>query len=91
MPGTRTQDAAYDLIEVITGLLLGDKGYIRPVFKEGCDAVGIDLQTPLKKNMKDNRSKKFVKLIYMLSHAAPVLTGAGQYSADQVLSDNFRK
>ena len=69
------RDAAYDLIEVITGLLLGDKGYIRPVFKEDCDAVGIDLQTPLKKNMKDNRSKKFVKLIMRVRRRIETVIG----------------
>ena len=57
------RDAAYDLIEKIAGLLLGDKGYIKPIFKEDCKAVGIDLQTPLRKNMKDKRLKQFVKLV----------------------------
>ena len=74
--------AAYDLIEVITGLLPGDKGYIRPVFKEDCDAVGIDLQTPLKKNMKDNRSKKFVKLIMRVRRRIETVIGQlAQYSS----------
>ena len=57
------RDAAYDLIDIIAGLLLADKGYIRPIFKEDCEVLGIDLQTPLQKNMKDDRPKKFVRLI----------------------------
>ena len=32
------RDAAYDLIEKIAGLLLGDKGYIKPIFTEDCKA-----------------------------------------------------
>ena len=44
------RDSAYDLVSVIAGLLLGDKGFIRPQFKADCEALGIDLQTPLRKN-----------------------------------------
>ena len=69
------RDAAYDLIEVIAGLLLGDKGYIRPIFKEDCEAVGIDLQTPLKKNMKDSRPKEFVKLIMRVRRRIETVIG----------------
>lgn len=69
------RDAAYDLIEIIAGLLLGDKGYIRPIFKEDCEAVGIDLQTPLKKNMKDKRPKKFVKLIMRVRRRIETVIG----------------
>ena len=69
------RDAAYDLIETIAGLLLGDKGYIRPIFKEDCKAIGIDLQTPLKKNMKDSRPKKFVKLIMRVRRRVETVIG----------------
>ena len=69
------KDSAYHLFEVIAGLLLGDKGYIIPIFKEGCEAVGIDLQMPLKKNMKDSRPKKFVKLIMRVCRRIETVIG----------------
>lgn len=40
--------------------MIGDKGFIRPLLKEELAQQGIDLQTPLRKNMKDDRPKTFV-------------------------------
>jgi len=51
------RDSAYDLVSVIEGLLLGDKGFIRPQFKADCEALGIDLQTPLRQNMTERRPR----------------------------------
>ena len=45
------------------GLLIEDKGYIRPNLKQELEQQGIDLQTPLRKNMQDIRSKAFVSLL----------------------------
>ena len=42
-------------------LLIGDKGYIKPSLKSDCHSYGIDLQTPLRKNMIDSRPKWFVR------------------------------
>ena len=42
------------------GLLIGDKGYIRPQLKEELAQRGLDLETPLRKNMKESRPKDFV-------------------------------
>ena len=51
------REAAYDLLQAIEGLLLGDKGYIRPPFKADGEALGIDLQTPVRKNMTARRPR----------------------------------
>ncbi|WP_067584658.1 IS982 family transposase [Endozoicomonas ascidiicola] len=69
------RDAAYDMIESIEGLMLGDKGYIRPQFKEDCQAVGINLQTPLRKNMKYERPKSFFRLIMRVRRRIETVTG----------------
>jgi len=53
------RDALWDVIEYIQGLLIGDKGFIRPILKQELATLGIDLQTPLRKNMKDERPKSF--------------------------------
>ena len=51
----------YDLLHNVDGLLIGDKGYIKPSLKSDCHSYGIDLQTPLRKNMIDSRPKWFVR------------------------------
>jgi hypothetical protein len=57
------RDAAYDMLQVIAGLLPGDKGYIRPQFKADCETVGIDLQTSVRKNMIERRPRWWLKLL----------------------------
>lgn len=39
------------------------KGYLRPELKQYSKQLGIDLQTPLRKNMKDHRSKEAMGLL----------------------------
>lgn len=57
------RDAAYDVLRASEGLVLGDKGYIRPQFKADCEALGIDLQTPVRQNMKERRPRWWLKLL----------------------------
>jgi hypothetical protein len=45
---------------LITGLLIGDKGFISKDLDEECDDHAIDLQTPLKRNMPDSRPREAV-------------------------------
>jgi len=55
------RDVLQDLTDNLSGLLVGDKGYIRPVLKEDLAKQGLDLETPLRKNMKDTRPKTLVQ------------------------------
>lgn len=55
------RDVLQDLTDGLTGLLVGDKGYIRPILKEELLNQGLDLETPLRKNMKDTRPKILVQ------------------------------
>lgn len=55
------RDAVWDVVEDMHGLLLGDKGFIRPILKEDLAHLHIDLQTPLRKNMTETRPKAVVK------------------------------
>ncbi|MCB1825410.1 MAG: IS982 family transposase [Candidatus Competibacteraceae bacterium] len=57
------RDAAYDVLSAIEGLVLGDKSYIRPRFKADCEALGIDLQTPVRRNMKEPRPRWWLTLL----------------------------
>lgn len=60
------RDSAYDRVSMLAGLLLGDKGFIRPQFKADCEALGIALHTPLRKNMKERRPRWWLKLLRRL-------------------------
>lgn len=72
------RDVVQDMIDGIRGLLIGDKGYIRLLLLEELAQQGIELQTPLRKNMNDSRPKAFVK--QLLSIRRLVETVIGQLS-----------
>ena len=55
------RDACPELIEGIKGLLLGDKGFIRPELTKDLSDKGIYLQTPLRDNMVDKRPRSFLR------------------------------
>lgn len=57
------RDSAYDVLSAIEGLVLGDKGYIRPQLRADCEALGIDLQTPVRRNMKEPRPRWWLTLL----------------------------
>jgi IS5 family transposase len=57
------RDAAYDVLQAIAGLVVGDKGYIRPQLKADCKALGIDLQTPVRQNMTERRPRWWLKVL----------------------------
>jgi Transposase DDE domain len=75
------RDSLYEIVGGIKGLLIGDKGLIRPMLKDDLWAQNIDIQTPLRDNMKDDRDPKFVKTI--VSTRRKVETVIGQ------LTDRF--
>jgi hypothetical protein len=54
------RDICPELSEKIKGLMLGDKGFIRPELQNTLDKTGVHLQTPLRDNMKDDRPKGFL-------------------------------
>ena len=56
------RDALVDMdLSAIQGMLLGDKGFIRPILKEDLARQGIDLHTPLRSNMKASRPHSFMR------------------------------
>ncbi len=70
------RDSAYDILQAIEGLLLADKGYIRPQFKADCVALGIDLQTPLRKNiMAERRPRWWLRLLRRLRKRIETVIG----------------
>jgi len=76
------RDALDDLdLHRIRGLLLGDKGFIRPRLKQRLADQAIDLQTPVRANMKEARSRPFRQ--WMMRSRRLVETVIGQ------LTDRF--
>ena len=55
------RDVCPELVEKIKGLLLGDKGFIRPELQNELKNQDVYLQTSLRDNMTDNRPKSFLK------------------------------
>lgn len=57
------RNALRDTAVGMTGMMLGDKGYIGEPLKKELLEGGLDLQTPLRSNMHDERPSTFVKWI----------------------------
>ena len=57
---TDERQALWDLLDPIHGWLLGDKGYISAPLRQDLAQQGIDLQTPLRSNMHDDRDPRWV-------------------------------
>ena len=56
------RDALVDMdLSAIEGLLLGDKGFIRPILRQDLARQGIELHTPVRGNMKENRASRFTR------------------------------
>jgi len=70
------RDVCPELLQKINGLVLGDKGFIRPSLKQELAEGGVYLETPLRDNMQDERSKSFLK--WLISTRRLVETVIGQ-------------
>jgi hypothetical protein len=57
------RDVCPEIVKGIQGILLGDKGFIRPMLQEELIRKELYLQTPLRDNMEDNRPKGFLSWI----------------------------
>lgn len=57
------RDTLWEIVNGITGLLIGDKGYLGQDLQQDLLNCGIDLQTAKRSNMKDLRDRQWVKLL----------------------------
>jgi len=75
-----------DMTDGIKGLLIGDKGFIRPLLKQELAEQGIDLQTPLRKNMEDPRPKPYVKQLMRVRRLVETVIGqlADRFNIEKV-------
>jgi Transposase DDE domain len=70
------RDTIAETLRDTTGLVIADKGLIRPALTEQLARCGIALQTPLRSNMQDPRPKAFVR--WLVSTRRLVETVIGQ-------------
>jgi len=70
------RDVCPELVERIKGLILGDKGFIRPELKNELKEQGLHLQTPVRDNMTEERPKSFLK--WMMGTRRLIETVIGQ-------------
>lgn len=69
------RDVLPELTEEIRGLLIADTGLIRPELSQLLKESGINLQTPLRANMKDVRPKWFVRKITAVRRLVETVIG----------------
>lgn len=69
---------ALEIITHIQGLLGADEGHFSPSLTQYYDAQGVDLQTPLRANMKEDRPKPVVRRLIKARRI--VETAIGQLS-----------
>lgn len=70
------REALREMIGHIEGLLIGDKGYISGTLKEELQVYeNIQLETPLRSNMKDKRSPKIVKQLMSIRRLIETVIG----------------
>lgn len=65
----------WDIVTLIQGLVIGDKGYISTTLRQELARYGIDLQTALRSNMQDNRPKEWVKLLQTIRRLIETVIG----------------
>jgi hypothetical protein len=85
------RDVVLELAGGIMGLLIGDKGYIRPELSEGLSRRGIDLQTPFRANMKDNRHPSFVKKLTSVRRLVETVIGqlSERFNIETEIAERF--
>jgi IS5 family transposase len=72
---TDEREAAWDLVEGIVGLLLGDKGYISQFFRTCLRTCEIQLETPLRRNMHDSRPPEQVEALMTVRRRVETVIG----------------
>ena len=69
------RDILPEIVHNRTGMILADKGLIRPQLKELLASQNLDLQTPLRKNMKDPRPKETVSIMMNMRRKVETVIG----------------
>ena len=73
------RESLWDITNNVTGLVIADKGLIGADYQKEQKNAGINLQTPKRSNMTDDRGKKFNR--WLVSTRRLVETVIGQFAA----------
>ena len=65
----------FSLTRSISGLLIGDKGYLCSSLQKDLALYGLDLQTPKRSNMIDSRDRNLIKLLIKTRRLIETVTG----------------
>lgn len=69
------REALWELVQMIHGLLIGDKGYLSASLQQQLRQVGIDLETALRSNMQDSRDSEWVALLKRMRRLIETVIG----------------
>jgi hypothetical protein len=64
-----------EIAKNLRGMLLADKGLLRPELKADLEKQGLDLQTPYRKNMIDSRPKETVSMMMNIRRKVETVIG----------------
>lgn len=69
------RDILPEIVGNRSGMLIGDKGLIRPALQEMFEKQNLDLQTPLRQNMSDSRPKELVSSMMNIRRKVETVIG----------------
>lgn len=80
------RDCLWELAQNISGLVIGDKGYLSSALQEELQQEGINFQTPLRKNMKETWTLDFVKELMSTRRLIEMVNGqlCARFSIEKV-------
>ena len=80
------RDALWETASHITGLLIGDKGYLGADLQRDLLNWGINLQTAKRSNMKDSRDRNWLKLMVKIRRLIETVIGqlCGRFNLETV-------
>ena len=86
------RDIVPEITGNLSGMLLTDKGLIRPELKAGLSKQDLDLQTPLRKNMLDSRPRKIVSKMMNIRRKVKTVIGqlVGRFNIQSIKAKDLR-
>ena len=69
------RDMLPNVVGNLSGDIIADKGLIRPELKENLSKQGMNLHTPLRKNMNESRPKQFIRQIMNIRRKVETVIG----------------
>lgn len=80
------REALWDMVPMIHGLLIGDKGYLSAPLQQELRTIGVELETALRSNMNDTRAPAWVALLKRVRRLIETVIGqlVGRFSIEKI-------